>query len=156
MLDCKQYQDLILAPCLNALQMYSNEAVMLMLGTMATESLGGTYIAQVGGPALGIYQMEPATHDDIWNRFLSMQPIISHRLMQLCRYASKPTSYNLMVDIMYATAMARIHYYRVKEAIPTALDAIAQYYKTYYNGPGTATPSKFISAYNAWVNPNSK
>jgi len=39
---------------------------LLLLATAAIESDCGYYIKQVNGPALGIWQMEPATHDDIW------------------------------------------------------------------------------------------
>ena len=152
MFNAKQFQDLILAPALNALQMYSEPAVTLMLGTMATESKGGTYLSQINGPAIGIFEMEPRTHDDLWNVYLSMNPIITHRLMQLCRFAMKPTAADLLTNLMYATAMARIHYYRVKAPIPTELPLIAQYYKTYYNMNGDGSPEKFMSDYNRFMN----
>src|SRR5260221_162978 len=44
--------------------------VELLLGTALQES-GLTYRVQLGGgPARGLFQMEPNTHDDIWDNFL--------------------------------------------------------------------------------------
>ena len=62
MIDNKQLRELIIGPSLDALQMYSKEAEEILVFTCASESLGGTYLKQVKGPALGIYQMEPATY----------------------------------------------------------------------------------------------
>jgi hypothetical protein len=43
----------------------------LLLGTALQES-GLIYRRQLNnGPALGLFQMEPATHDDIWADFLT-------------------------------------------------------------------------------------
>ena len=63
---------------------------------------------------------------------------------------------NLCTDLAYATAMARIHYLRVQEPLPTANDisALAAYYKKYYNTPnGAATEQQFIDNFNRYVLP---
>ena len=50
----------------------SQEAENLLMGTAAQESALGEYIRQLGnGPALGIFQMEPETFDDIVRNYLA-------------------------------------------------------------------------------------
>jgi hypothetical protein len=51
---------------------YDRAAAQLLLGTALKESLQLKYRRQIQGPALGYYQMEPATHDDIWNNYGSL------------------------------------------------------------------------------------
>ena len=151
MFNREQYTDIILMPVLMQLQMYSHQAISLMLGTIAAESDAGTFIKQVGGPALGVYMMEPKTHDDTWNHYLTNQPVITGRLMGLCNFSKKPQAVDMIFNVLYATAMARIHYWRVQEPIPTELEAQAEYYVRYYNCGGKGTVAKFIDAYNVFM-----
>lgn len=66
-INCEQLRLYVIRPTLEKIELWSEAAENLLLGTTAQESHMGTYIKQVGkGPALGIYQMEPATHKDIW------------------------------------------------------------------------------------------
>lgn len=98
--------------------------------TAAAESECGRWLHQVGGPALGIYQMEPATHDDIWANWLRYKPGLA---ADVKRYGGQAGQ--LPGNLYYATAMARIHYLRRPEALPSAMDewGLAEYYKKYYN-----------------------
>lgn len=50
------------------------DVVELLLLTCAAESAMGKYIMQVGGPARGIFQMEPNTEKDIWENWLKYKP----------------------------------------------------------------------------------
>ncbi|MEE9541175.1 MAG: hypothetical protein V3V85_06750, partial [Candidatus Thorarchaeota archaeon] len=52
-------------------------AVNLLLGTVYQESTinGITHLKQVGGPALGIYQIEPDTEHDTWENYLELDRI---------------------------------------------------------------------------------
>ena len=57
-----QIKDLVIIPALEKIELYSPEAVTLMLGTACVESQCGEYLQQVpSGPALGIFQIEMAT-----------------------------------------------------------------------------------------------
>lgn len=59
----------------------------------------------------------------------------------------------LQFDLKYQIIMARIHYRRVKAALPTDVAGQAQYWKDHYNTKlGKGTPEKYISAYNSFVN----
>ena len=66
-MDKKQLTELIIIPTLKEIPKgYSEEAVMAIQMIIAHESCGGKYIAQTKGPALGVIQMEPFTHDQVW------------------------------------------------------------------------------------------
>lgn len=55
-----------------------------VLGIGNTESAGYRYIKQIGfGPALGFWQMEPATHDDAWANFIHFRPALQTALIGL-------------------------------------------------------------------------
>lgn len=135
MLNIKQFRELIIKPSLNAIQAWSQDAEELLVFTCAVESLGGTYIHQVNGPALGIYQMEPDTHNDIWENYISGKPSLMLMLNTNLGFSNFLYSDRMIYDLKYATVMARIHYMRVKEKLPSAenVEDIWTYYKKYYN-----------------------
>jgi hypothetical protein len=149
----KQLRKLVIIPSLkylNPVIPYSIEAVDLLCMTAAHESLNGTYLKQIKGPALGIYQMEPATHDDIWDNYLAHRKILSELVSGL-------DSDELVYNLKYATVMARVHYWRVKEPLPKRKDTgpdsdyiyhLAKYAKRYYNTElGKATADDYFDAF---------
>ena len=92
-------------------KLYSEAAVELLMGTAASESALGFNLVQVNGPALGIFQMEPTTHDDVW-RYLERDG--NRALWSLVDSFSLTTDAEEMVyNLQYATAMARIRYWYV-------------------------------------------
>ena len=161
-INTNHLKDYVIKPALEEVGLYSKSAVQLLLGTCAQESEMGKFLKQIGGgPALGIYQMEPNTHDDIWENFLSYNRITSIHYFVYDMYdrLDDTQSYDdlsslLVYDLRYATIMARLHYYRVSEALPDAddVEGLALYWKTYYNtemGKGTVT--EFIRNYERYV-----
>ena len=104
---------------------------------------------------MGLFQMEPATHDDIWRNFLEYHGGKKHTemLKQLC------TPYQPDADIMfwnlrYAALMCRMHYYRKPHKLPEAddIEGLAVYWKTHYNTHlGKGTVSEFIENYHRFV-----
>lgn len=135
MLDCGQLTSLIIKPALEDLVMYSEEAVELMIFTCAVESNGGSYLKQMSGPALGIYQMEPKTYNDIWQNYIMKNSSILLRFIHGFGINVMPDEHRLIYDLRFATAMTRIHYMRIPEPLPKLhdLEALWNYYKTYYN-----------------------
>lgn len=137
----KYVENNVIAPALIAINSYSDDAADMVLTTGAAESLY-RHVRQVNGPALGWFQMEPATHDDIWRNFLgatSRQHLLDG-LQSLSKRAG--VAKELEVNPWYAAAMCRIHYLRNPQAIPDAGDRAAQaaYWKKWYNtklGAGT-------------------
>lgn len=144
-----QLREYVIRPTLKELGAYSESAEELLMLTAATESLCGKYLHQVGGPALGIYQMEPATHDDLWVNYLKYKPALAEKV---ARYGHEARE--LPGNLYYATAMARIHYLRRPEALPSAMDerGLASYWKTWYNTHlGAGTVEKAIENYRAYA-----
>lgn len=150
--DKHQLEDLIIR-ILKEFNLYSQEAVDLLLGTAAQESQFGRYIRQLGnGPALGIFQMEPNTEKDIWENFIKFKPELKTKLFNKF-HIDKPSSELLEYNLAYQIIMARIHYYRVRESIPKEnLAGLAKYWKQYYNTPlGKGTPEEFIKNYGKYL-----
>lgn len=157
----KQFRELIIRPTLKYLEPdvpYSEEAEDLLFMTAAHESRLGTYLKQVNGPALGVYQMEMATHTDIWDNFLKYRDELAWALDDLLTERfDEDYSDSLVFDLRYATAMARVHYYRVPEALPkkeefktnvSYLKALSEYAKKYYNTElGKATADDYYKAF---------
>jgi len=142
------FRDEVIIPTLRKINMHSDSAVNLLLGTAIQES-NLHYLRQLDdGPALGFYQMEPSTHKDIWLNYLKYrQPIVD----SLASITKSTAPMQLVTNLAYATAMARIHYRRVPQALPDADDihGLAQYWKDYYNTElGKGTAEEFIQNYN--------
>jgi hypothetical protein len=143
LLDPKNLRDYVIFPVCRRLALDTPAAVELLLGTAYKESKL-KFLHQLGaGPALGLWQMEPATHNDIWENFLKYKPTLA----QLVRgfFANNPEdATQLMGNLYYACAMVRVHYYRVKEPLPQAGDVagMARYWKLYYNTPAGAGTEK--------------
>ena len=167
-INAKQLQLNVIRPALKRLDLHSEVAELLVLGTAAQESAMGTYIKQLGrGPAVGIFQMEPATHDDIWDNYLRYKGSLSMKVRELippCSVTQRDgitaASATLMTsDMMYAAAMCRIHYLRVPSRLPetAAPEALAQYWKKYYNTPlGRGTEHEFVKNYARYISLNKK
>jgi len=136
---------------LQLIDMNSEEAVELLLGTAAVESNLGYYIRQVGGPARGIFQMEPATEADLWENYIGRRRDLLMMMAGLLGYATQDIS-RLEYDLRYQIVMARLHYLRVPEALPKTLEGMARYWKKYYNTPGgKGTEEKYIRAYKTLI-----
>lgn len=155
-INSEQLRTLIIRPTLEYLGLWSQSAENLLLGTAAQESHMGTYIAQIKGPALGIYQMEPATHNDIYNNYLGHRHDIGAKIADLMDQSwidLEPWD-KMAGNLYYATAMARVHYLRVSEKLPEATDieGLARYWKKYYNTElGKGTEGEFTDNYRKYV-----
>lgn len=119
---------------------WSIASMELLLGTAIAES-GLRALKQRGGPALGLWQMEPATHDDIVHNYLDYRGELRNKVL----FATASIGFNsdyLVFNLRYACAFARIHYMRVPEPLPREndIEGQARYWKKYYNteaGKGT-------------------
>ena len=154
MLNHEQLRELIVKPVLSLIRLYSDDAVELLMFTCAAESKGGTYLKQIKGPALGIYQMEPATHNDIWQVFLRNRTDLIYIMSSNLNAYRMPDENRMIYDLYYATAMARLHYLRVSKSLPDRndLDALFDYYKEFYNTKlGKAKKDKCIAAYKDFI-----
>ncbi len=149
----EQLRDLI-TDTLFEINMLSESAVNLLMGTAAQESHLGTYIRQIKGPALGIFQMEPATHNDIWHNYIDYKKGLERIIMD-CALMSHPIDARALIyNLKYAIIMCRLHYRRAPEALPEYYDVagLAKYWKKYYNTHlGAGTEEEFIKNYERFV-----
>ena len=144
MIDPQQFRDLVIRPSLKSIGLWSQSAEQLLLATAVAES-GLRSLKQIAGPALGVYQIEPATHADIWINFLRYHRhgTLANSIERLI--APEASRHDqLVTNLAYATAMARLVYYRRPEPLPEADDlaGMAKYWKAHYNtvlGAGTVT-----------------
>lgn len=146
-----QFRTSIVAPALDALQLWSQAAENLLCGTALQES-GLEHITQMGGgPALGPFQMEPATHDDIWKNYLSGRHDLVLSLDALMLQGVSE-HIQLIGNWFYAAAMCRIAYFRAAPPLPDADDipALAAYWKAHYNTAGGAgTAEEWVANYRS-------
>ncbi len=146
------FKNQIVIPTLQALGMYSDDAVNLLLGTCATESDFGAFRQQLGGgPALGVYEMEEVTYRDCW-RYIYLHDNILERVRALCPEASHETFALIENDDVLATVMTRIKYWMIPDAVPSGIVDLAEYWKQWYNTPnGQGTTADFLSKYAQYV-----
>ena len=154
MLDILNFKNLILVPTLKAVDLYSESVVNLLLGTAIQESRL-TYLKQKGGgPALGLFQIEPATLDDIYFRYLLRED--KRELMGRVQKFTTAQSVREQVigNIPFAVVIARIRYLMVPEALPAYddLQALGEYWKRFYNTTaGKGEAHEFVENYNRYV-----
>ena len=136
-------------------ELWSEDVENLLMGTCAQESALGRYREQLGGgPALGIFQMEPNTFNDIIKNYLAHKTKLKYAILNALGVSSlNDLTVEMLIDNDEAAIIfARLHYLRVKESIPHSLPAQAAYYKKYYNTPlGKATEEEYIRNYHRYV-----
>lgn len=144
----------VIRPTLKRLDYGRNDAAVenLLLGTAIVESQGLTFLKQVNGPALGFYQIEPETHEDIWDSFLAFRPDLASKVRSFASQrwfveSNQAMNNELVTNLAYSTAIARIHYLRVAEAIPSDIEGQARYWKAHYNKSGKGTTQHYLALY---------
>ena len=161
MLNPKQFVEEIIRPTMMFLEGRDTSQVKwggqaaeeLMLGTALVES-DLSYLRQLGGPALGIYQMEPATAKDILENYVGYRGYLGEAINMIAGVWPMK-SVQIQGNLFLATALTRIHYRRVPEPLPAAGDTAGQarYWKEFYNTEaGKGTPEKYLAK---WKNAGS-
>jgi hypothetical protein len=150
-----QFRDLV-GRVLKQIDLFSEDAVELVMGTVALESAFGTYLKQTGGgPAVGCSQIERATYKDLWQNFLKYKPELAAKVKAVMVNSDDPANHpeELEWNIALAIAMTRIFYLRVPEKLPSRGDLLAmeRYHKKYYNTAlGATRPGEFSDAYRKY------
>lgn len=149
MIDIVQFRDKVVRPALAALNMRSPAAERLLLGTAVQES-GLRYLHQIKGPAIGLFQMEPATHADIL-AYLRRNPR-RYNIVAGLSLTLEPEE--MAWNLQYAAIMARLHYWRDPAPLPAPGDGagLAEYWKRVYNtNAGRGTAAQFAANYKKHV-----
>ena len=149
-----QLTNLVIIPTLKEIPLgYSAAAVMAIQMIIAHESSCCEFIAQTRGPALGVIQMEPETHDDTWAHGDSI-----YRNAEILKIVTPglgvkniPKADRLIYDLRYNVFMARQRLFMFSESLPESAEAMANYLKKYWNAGGKATATKYHYDFSLWV-----
>lgn len=147
------------------------ESIEILLMVAAHESMGFKYNRQIGGPALSFFQIEPATHRDLYINYLRYRPellklvldgVPPQKLVEIAEGIKAPVDSWLVDDVVYAAKIARVVLYRVPDKLPklkrdergqmseSFLIDLANYCKTHYNTvKGKATAMEYYQDYLA-------
>jgi hypothetical protein len=149
MIDASQLRLDVIRPVLTATGLWSQAAENLVLGTAAQDSACGKFVVQLkGGPARGIFQMEPDTLDDIYDNYLSYRDDLRGSI-DAWLIGAIDKAENLTVNLAYAALMERR-----AEPLPKADDVhgMAAYWKRYYNTVhGKGTRQEFVENYERYI-----
>ncbi len=159
MIDVDHLRREVVKPVLTHLKLWSLSAEQLMLGIAATESRMGKWLRQLGGgPALGVWQVEPFTHADCWRTYLRYRPPLAEQVLDFApRLYITPdpidrVEADALLDLRYCCAIARVKILRAPERLPAPGDwsAMADYHKRFYNSAlGKTKPDDFVNACRA-------
>ncbi len=151
----------IIIPTLSVHDSLSSEsAIKLVAGTACQESECGFHLIQEGGgPALGIYQIEPDTAQDVIDNYLNRKLDFKDAWDGLTLGMHRDfiddgfpyQNIDLIGNLYAATLMCRLIYYRIPETLPPPddVEGLAGYWKQYYNTPaGKGTIQEFITKYH--------
>lgn len=143
-------------PALNTIGRGGPIPERLVLGTGIQESLLIHRQQLGGGPALGLFQMEPRTHDDCWINFLRFRVELGNKVKQTLMPGERPLPATLKTNDRYAAAMCRVRYLRARPLLPkdpADIEGLANYWKQHYNTPlGVGTPEEFLQKWPQYVN----
>jgi hypothetical protein len=154
MFNNEQFRALIIKPSLIEIGLYSEDAEEILIATLAHESKGGTYLAQVKGPALGPFEMERPTFNYVWTDVSRTNPTIIDTILKSVGRDTSDFPSIMVYNLKFATQMARLRYFVVPKKIPSKddLDGMWEMYKTYYNSSkGDATKLEFVNDYYHFI-----
>lgn len=121
----------------------SQTAADLLMATAANETGLGTRLNQSHGPALGVFQIEPASLASVMQRASKPALAALSGIM-----TPQPIAEQITTNLVLAAAVCRLFYWQAPAPLPP--DTIAglwSYYKTYYNtAAGAATRGGFVAA----------
>lgn len=156
-LDPRQLREYVVRPALKRLGAWTQAAENLVLGTAIHESRL-RYLDQLDragkpGPAFGLWQMERATHDDIWANWLRYHDEPRVALLGLTANIARPQAEEMHGNLFYAAAMCRVFYLRLPDAIPdNALRQAALWKLKYNTWKGAGTIDEALPAFDlAWA-----
>lgn len=116
----------------------------LIVMIAAHESAYGKYSKQINGPALGLTQIEPATHDYIWDQCEGIE-----------KYAAKfgftRDVKQLETNPAYCVFVTRMRIKMDPVPLPSTVEAMADWAKKHWNTEdGKATADDYRKAFLTW------
>lgn len=151
----------VVRPALAHINMRGTTAELLVLTTAFVESGGREIDQTVGsassdtilGPGIGLWQVERATADSLWDHFLKYRPALRDAMNGMLAPWPNRTA-QLATNLCYGAAMCRLKYRTSPDPLPPApatlqeacspqyVQALGRYWKAGYNtllGPHPAS-----------------
>lgn len=145
----------VIRPTLRRIKYWSPAAEELLVGIAAQEThLGALGRRQRGGgPAIGLWQMEPATHALTWRWLRRHRPSLALAVLEIAEPAAAEPNL-LVISDTYACAMSRALMLSIPGPLPDHhnLPAQAAWWKRWWNTPkGKGTVEQYIANYTRLV-----
>ena len=132
------------------LDSYSDDALALVVRTgMAESGYRALKGYGEGNPAIGFWQVEPATLNDMVTNYIKYRPHYEKNLISLGMNFNDDMIISVISNMAVQAGLCRLHYRRDKDPIPSwdDLEAQAKYWKRVYNTvEGRGTVEHFIKA----------
>ncbi len=150
----RQLIDEVAIPLLKKIPLgYTASSVLASEMIIAHESKRGEYIRQLRqGPALGMIQMEPATHDDVWKHGDTVWcNAVDVGIITRDQFNNQehPPAERLIYDLQYNIFMVRQRLFMKPEALPHTPEQMSAYLKEHWNSVAGAASN--MSYYDDWV-----
>ena len=138
----------IVDPTLRHLDLWTPAASTLLTATAVVESKLIHRRQIGGGPARGLFQIEKATFDDVYGRYLRRRQSLLARVNELLTGGDPWRAVEF--NDRFACAIARVRYLYDPKPLPDDpddIEALGDVWVRIYNAGGKGTVQKFI---NAW------
>lgn len=146
---------MVIRPTLKHLRAWSAGMENLLLGTAARESQLGFHLKQGRRHGLGIYQIQPHTHREVWDRYLIDHPALASKVRGLASqrdFLQHPHS-ELATNLRYATAIAWLIYHSAgaDHVEENDVATMARLWHQYFHHGPAATEEDFRQSYEQLV-----
>ncbi len=155
MIPVHQFRRRVIRPVLDHLaktepRLDSGTAENLLLGTAIMESRLAD-LEQIDGPAVSMFQVEPTTFEDVYERYLWRQRRDLYMAVKGFRWPAQSPLDQLPGNQHFACAVARIKYWMVPDPLPEDIDGLGQYWKAHYNAGGRGTGAQWAMLFRKYV-----
>lgn len=144
----EEFREYVIRPTLKALDAWSESAENLLLATALQES---EYPSTARQRSMGVYRINPVTHQNVWDKYLVHRPEMASRVRGLAsqREFLEDPHKELTTNLSYATAIAWMIYERAEKPLPEKDDyrAMAKFWKRYYHNGKAVDQQSFIDTY---------
>ena len=155
-----ELRTLVVRPTLKQLRAWSPGMEALLLGTAAQESELGFHLKLGRRHGMGIFQIPPSTHRQIWDNYLINFPALASKVRGLASqrdFLQHPHS-ELATNLRYATAIAWLVYRAagVEDVESEDLPKMAKLWKKHFHHGPSARLRDFVDSYCRLIQPRKK